>query len=697
VTVGPTPPVARKVPKIDEIHGDVRQDDYFWLREKDAPDVTAYLESENAYADAVTKPTEAFQDALYREMLARIKEDDTSVPYPYGGWLYYSRTETGKQYAIHCRKRADDAPEEVTLDLNALAEGHEFLALGAYAVSDDGRWLAYTLDYTGFRDYALHVKNLASGAVASERIEKVSSVAWAADSATLFYVVEDDAKRPYRLHRHRLGAPVADDPLLYEETDALFRLGVWRSRSRALIFAGSGSFTATEVRWLPADALDEDWRLLLAREKDHEYGVEHGVGPGRGVFYIRTNGGGRRNFRLVVAPVDDPDPGRWRELIPHRDDVMLEDVDVFARHYVVHERADGLVRLRITDLDGGDSHHVEFPEPTYEVSSDVNAEFDTTDYRLRYQSFVTPASVYDYDVPGQRLVLRKRTPVLGAFDPARYRSERVHATAPDGTRVPISLVYPAGAVRDGSSPLLLAGYGAYGIPYPVTFSSARLSLLDRGVTVGIAHIRGGGELGKRWHDEGRMLNKRNTFTDFVAAADALIARRYTAADRLVIEGGSAGGLLIGTVLNLRPDLAHAALLRVPFVDVINTMLDETLPLTVGEFEEWGNPKARDQYEAMKAYCPYTNLAPRPYPRILVRTSLNDSQVMYWEPAKWVARLRALNGGHPPLLFKINMAAGHGGSSGRYDALRELAFDYTWVLGVLGRATPPDPAPPETTT
>jgi oligopeptidase B len=686
----PTPPVAKKVPKTDVVHGDVRQDDYAWLREKDSPEAVAYLTAENAYAEALTKPSAAFQEALYREMLARIKEDDQTVPYRLGGWLYYSRTETGKQYPIYCRKRAADAPEEVTLDLNALAEGHPFLALGASAVSDDGRWLAYTLDFTGFRDYTLFVKDLTTGALGPERIEKVGSVAWAADPATLFYVTEDDAKRPHRLWRHARGAPIAADALLYDETDALFRLGVWRSRSRRLLFAGSGSFTTTEIRWLPADEPAGAWRLVLAREHDHEYGVEHGVGPGGEVFYIRTNAGGRRNFRLVVAPVGDPRPERWQEIVAHRGDVMLEDVDVFADFHVVHERADGLIRLRMTELATGAAHHVAFPEPAYEVSADNNAEFAATAYRLRYQSFVTPASVYDYEVTPRRLVLLKQQPVLGGFDPTRYRSERLHAVAPDGTRVPISLVAPVGATRDGASPLLLSGYGAYGIPYPVTFSSARLSLLDRGVTFAIAHIRGGGELGKRWHDEGKMLAKRNTFTDFIAAADALVEGRYTARERLVIEGGSAGGLLIGAVLNRRPDLARAALLRVPFVDVINTMLDESLPLTVGEFEEWGNPKIRAQYDYMKTYCPYSNLAARRYPEILVRTSINDSQVMYWEPAKWIAKLRTVNLGDAPVIFKINMAAGHGGASGRYDALRETAFDYAWVLGVLGRAGAPVP-------
>ena len=660
------------------VHGDVRQDDYHWMREKDNPDVIAYLTAENAYTDAVMKPTVPFQESLYAEMLARIKEDDQSVPYRLRGYHYYSRTEKGKQYPIYCRKAGSlDAPEQVMLDLNQLAEGHPFLALGAASVSDDGRLLAYTTDLTGFRDHTLHVKDLDTGALLPDRVEKVSAVAWAADNQTLFYVTEDEAKRPYRLHRHRLGVAVAD--LLLEEPDALFRFHVGRSRSLAYLFLVSGSFTSTEVRYLRAGEPGGAWRMVLPRETDHEYQVDHGAGPDGEVFYIRTNRDGLRNFRLVAAPVDDPHPARWRELIAHRADVMLEDVDVFARHYVVHEREDGLIRLRVTDAGTGAYHHVEFPEPTYDLSSDANAEFDAGAYRLRYQSLITPASVFDYDIAERRLRLLKQAEVLGGYDPARYASERIHATAPDGTRVPISLVRRAESRRDGSSPMLLAGYGAYGYPYPAGFSSNRLSLLDRGVSVAIAHIRGGGELGKRWHDEGRMMNKRNTFTDFIAAADFLAASGYTARDRLVIEGGSAGGLLMGAVLNQRPDCCAAAVLRVPFVDVINTMLDESLPLTVGEFEEWGNPKLREQYEYMKSYCPYTNLDARPYPALFIKTSLNDSQVMYWEPAKYVARLRAIGTAVVPPVFKINLEAGHGGASGRYDYLREIAFDYAFIL------------------
>jgi oligopeptidase B len=681
------------VPRLDVVHDDPRQDEYAWLRQRDDPEVAAYLRAENAYTDAMMQHTVAFQEDLYREILARIKEDDQSVPYRRRGHFYYSRTETGKQYPILCRKAGTlDAPEEITLDLNALAQGQPFLSLGTATVSDDGHRLAYSVDYTGFREYTLYVKNLQTGALLSDHLEKVSSVAWSAEPDVLFYVTEDAAKRPYRLWRHRLGSPQAEDVLAYEETDALFRIGVWRSRSLAYLFVASASFTTTEIRYLRAAEPAAAWRLITAREKDHEYSVDHGGD----LFYIRTNAGGRRNFRLVVAPAADPVPARWREIVAHREDVMLDDVEVFAHHYVLHEREDGLERLRVTGLHDGTFHHVQFPEPTYDIAAEPNAEFDAPAYRFRYQSLVTPPSVYDYDFATRRLTLLKQTEVLGGYDPGRYRSERLHATAPDGTRIPISLVARADVPRDEPAPMLLTGYGAYGLAYPVTFSSARLSLLDRGVAVAIAHVRGGGEMGKRWHDAGRMLNKPTTFTDFIAAAEFLIQARRTAPDRLVIEGGSAGGLLIGAVLNLRPDLATAAMLRVPFVDVINTMLDESLPLTVGEFEEWGNPKLREFYDRMKGYCPYCNLAPRPYPAILVRTSLNDSQVMYWEPAKWVARLRTLDTGNRPILLKTDMDAGHGGASGRYDALREIAFDYAfllWRLSSGGASTAPSDPPP----
>ena len=536
------------------------------------------------------------------------------------------------------------------------------------------------MDVTGSREYTLYVKDLVTGVLEPDRVERVASVAWSVRPATFFYVTEDHAKRPYRLWRHRLGA--AFDDLLYEEADELFRLGVTRSRSRAYLFLYSASHTTTEVRYLKAEDSGDVWTVLAAREHGHEYDVEHGGD----LFYIRTNGGARRNFRLVAAPAADPRPERWAELVPHRESVMLEGVDVFADHYVVQEREDGLVRLRVTHLESRAVHHVAFPEPAYDVEPEGNAEFATRAYRFRYQSFVTPPSVFDYDTVTREHRLLKRTEVLGGYDPTRYRSERLHATAADGTRVPISLVCAKDAPRDRTSPMVLTGYGAYGMPYPVAFSSNRLSLLERGVAVAVAHVRGGGELGKRWHDEGRLLKKRNTFSDFIACTEFLVREGYTAHERLLIEGGSAGGLLIGAVLNMREDLCTAAVLRVPFVDVINTMFDASLPLTVGEFEEWGNPRLREHYEYMKAYCPYTNLAPRRYPAILTRTSLNDSQVMYWEPAKWVAKLRTLKTGDHPLLFQINLAAGHSGASGRYDALRELAFDYAFILTQLGRAS-----------
>ena len=674
----PQPPVAKKLPKVDVLHGDRRVDDYYWLREKSNPEVISYLEAENAFTAAVLKPTEAFQESLYKEMLARIKQTDLSVPVRDHGFLYYSRTVEGKQYPIYCRKTlAPDAPEQILLDLNDLATGQKFMDLGSYTVSSDGNLLAYSTDNTGFRQYTLRVKDLRTDQLLPDRIEKTVSVAWAADNKTLFYIVEDHAKRPYRLYRHALGS-TDPDPLIYEEKDEKFSLDVERSRSRAYLFLASESLTASEVRFLPAATPDAAWKLIAPREKDHEYEVDH-----RGDrFFIRTNSGGR-NFRLVSAPAADPRRENWQEVIPHRPNVMLAGMDFFADFYALFEREDGLPRLRITSFKDAQSHRIEFPEPTYSASPGQNPEYDTKTFRFNYQSFITPSSVFDYDMDKRTRTLLKQTEVLGGYDPSQYQSERLWATASDGARIPISIVYRRGLKRDGSAPLLLYGYGSYGASMSATFSSNRLSLLDRGVTFAIAHIRGGGELGKPWHDQGRMMHKRNTFTDFIASAEFLIAQKFTAKDRLAITGGSAGGLLMGAVTNMRPDLFKAVVSLVPFVDVLNTMADSSLPLTVAEFEEWGNSANKAEYDYMKTYCPYTNLEKKSYPAILVRTSLNDSQVMYWEPTKYVAKLRSLKTDTNPLLFKTNMAAGHGGSSGRYDYLREVAFDYSFLLSQFG--------------
>jgi oligopeptidase B len=672
-----SPPVAKRLPREVRLHGEALRDDYFWLRQKDDPEVLAHLQAENGYTESVMKPTEAFQETLYREILARIQETDLSVPYRKGGYFYYSRTVKGKQYPIHCRKKGSlDAPEEVTLDLNELATNEEFLSLGAYEVSDDGALLAYTIDVTGFREYTLYVKDLRTGRLGPEEIAKVNAVAWAADNRTLFYVTEDHAKRPYRLLRHELGG--TDDRLLLEEKDERFRVRVWRTRSKAYILASIGSLTASEFHYLPADRPRGPLQVVLPRETDHEYYVDHQGDR----FYIRTNSGGR-NFRVVTAPADDPRRENWKEIIPHRDDVMVEGLDLFAGHAVIRERKEGLNQLQVRDLRSGGSHSIEFPESVYSANPSTNAEFDTATYRYGYQSFSTPPSIFDYDMDSRERELLKEEPVLGEYDRTRYRSERLTATAPDGTRVPISLVYRKDLKLNGRNPLLLYGYGAYGASMSASFWSGRISLLDRGVIYAVAHIRGGGEMGKRWHDQGRMMHKRNTFTDFIAAAEHLIEQRYTSRKRLVIEGGSAGGLLIGAVVNMRPDLCRLAILHVPFVDVINTMSDSSLPLTVGEFEEWGNPQIKEQFDTIRTYCPYTNIARRSYPTMLVKTSLNDSQVMYWEPAKYVAKLRARKRDRNPLLFKINMAGGHGGHSGRYDRLRETAFDYAFILTQLG--------------
>jgi len=673
------PPVARKAAKITVIHNEQLSDDYFWLREKSSPEVISYLEAENAYTERVMKPTAAFQEVLYKEMVSRIKETDINVPYREGDYFYYSRTEQGKQYPIYARKRGSvDAKEEITIDLNELSKGQKFTALGAYSVSNDGRLLAYSIDSTGFREYRLYIKDLVTGEILPDDVGNVQIALWANDNKTVFYTTEDAAKRDYRVYRHRLGDDKSKDALVYEEKDELFTVTVGKSRSKAYIFIGSESLTATEYSYIPADKPTQPLTLIRPREDNHEYYPDHHGD----LFFIRTNDMGK-NFRLVSAPLNDPQKKNWKEVVPHRRNVMLEDVDFFADFYVLSERENGLPKMRITELSGGKSHDLEFPEPVYSASLAQNREFTSTVLRFNYQSLVTPGSVYDYDMRTRKRVLLKQTPVLGGYDAAKYKSERVFASAADGTRIPVSLVYKKNLKRDGSRPMLLYGYGSYGFPYPVNFSSARLSLLDRGVIMAIAHIRGGGEMGKEWHDQGRMMNKKNTFTDFIASAEHLIVEKYTSKDRLVIIGGSAGGLLMGAVTNMRPDLFKAVVSQVPFVDVINTMLDASIPLTVPEYQEWGNPNEKPAYEYMKSYSPYDNIAAKDYPTILVETSLNDSQVMYWEPAKYVAKLRAMKKDNNVLMLKTNMGAGHGGASGRYDFLKEVAFDYAFILGQVG--------------
>ena len=679
VAAAPLPPIARKEPKDVTVHGDKRIDDYFWLRNKGTPEVEQHLRAESAYADAITAPQEPLRKALYGELLSRIQETDQQVPFLRDGFYYYSRTEKGQQYPILCRRKgAPDAPEQVILDLNALAAGRKFLGLGGWAPSDDGALLAYSTDETGFRQYDLHVKDLTTGATFSERIARVDRFVWGRDGKTLFYVTEDaQTKRANQLWRHRLGA--AQDQVLYEEKDEMFGLSLERSRSKELIFVTSGSHTASEVRFFKAADPDAHLVLVQPREADHEYYLDHRGG----LLYIRTNSGGR-NFRLVTAPVEAPGRQNWKELIPHRDAVFLDDLDLFQDFLVLHEREGGLPQIAIHDFKTGQTRRVQFPEADYQVSPEHNEEFGQTALRINYQSFVTPPSVFEVEMGTRAQKLLKQQPVPN-YDASKYQVERIWATAPDGVQVPIALVRKKGLAKDGQSPLYLYGYGSYGVSLPDNFSSDRFSLVDRGVTYAVAHIRGGGELGKKWHDAGRMMQKRNTFTDFIACAEHLIQLGYTAPARLVIGGGSAGGLLMGAVLNLRPDLFRLAMVYVPFVDVVNTMLDETLPLTVGEFEEWGNPAKANEYSYIRSYSPYDNVEAKAYPAIFVRSSYNDSQVMYWEPAKWVARLRATRTDHGLLVFKVNMdPAGHGGASGRYDRLRDTAYDYAFILSLLGR-------------
>lgn len=673
------PPVAKKVPVKVTLHGDERVDDYGWLRDKKSPETIAYLEAENAYADAVLKPTEELQKKLYAEMLGRIKQTDTQVPYRKGGWLYYTRTIEGKQYPVFARRKSADAAEEVLLDVNALAVGKKFMSIGDFAVSDDANLLAYSTDDNGYRQYKLHVKDLRTGKT-TEIAERVDSVEWAKDNKTLFYSQENDAKRANKIFRHVLGS---DEPtLLWEEKDELYDAYVDRSRSGDWIFLGVDSKTTNEIRLIDAAKPASEPVVMVPRKTDLKYYPEHRGG----LFYIMTNDAGI-NYRVVTAPVTDFAQKNWKELVPYRKPVRIEGVDLFKNHMVLRLREGGLSQLEIYDLREAtpNVHRVSFPEPAYALFGSANAEFDTNTYRYVYQSFITPSSTYDYDLDSRKQTLLKRVEVLGGYDPARYKVERFFVTAGDGAQIPVAMVYRKDLDPKKKNPLLLYAYGSYGSSTPDAFSSNRFSLVDRGMIYAIAHIRGGGEMGKEWHEQGRMMTKKNTFTDFIAVADYLVKEGYTSKDKLAISGGSAGGLLMGAVVNLRPELFKAALVYVPFVDVMNTMLDPTLPLTTQEYIEWGNPNEKDAYFYMKSYDPYSNVAKKAYPSMLVRTSLNDSQVGYWEAAKWVAKLRANKTDENPLLLRINMGAGHGGSSGRYDKLREDAADYAWLLTTLGVA------------
>ena len=676
----PKPPVAKKVPKSVTMHGDERVDDYGWLRDKKSPETIAYLEAENAYADALTKSQEGLAKKLYDEMLGRIKQTDVQVPYRKDGYFYYSRTVEGKQYPILARKKGSlDADEQVLLDVNQLAEGKKFMSLGDTAVSDDTNLLAYTTDDNGYRQYKLFLKDLRTGETTGPIAERITSLEWAKDNKTLFYSTENDAKRSDRIHRHVLGGqPV----VIFEEKDELYDTYITRSRSGDYIFILSDSKTTSEARFIRADKPEGEPVLMVARKTDHKYYPDH-----RGdLFYIMTNDAGI-NYRVVTAPVSDFAQSNWKELVPYRKPVKIDGVEMLKNHMVLRLREGGLSQLEVYDLreGGAKPHRVTFPEPAYGLGGAANAEFDTSVYRYSYNSFVTPQSVYDYDLDSRKQTLLKRTEVLGGYDPARYKVERIFVPATDGAQIPVAMVYRKDLKPKGKNPLYLYAYGSYGSSIPDGFSSTRFSLIDRGMVFAIAHIRGGGEMGKEWHEQGRMMTKKNTFTDFIDVAEYLIKNNYTTKDKLAISGGSAGGLLMGTVVNMRPDLFRAVLAYVPFVDVMNTMSDPTLPLTTQEYIEWGNPNDKEAYFYMKSYDPYSNIGKKKYPTMLVRTSINDSQVGYWEAAKWVAKLRANKTDENELLLRVNMGAGHGGASGRYDRLKDDAADYAWLLTQLGLA------------
>jgi oligopeptidase B len=677
-----SPPVAKRVPTERTRHGETVVDEYAWLRDRDDPDTLAYLEAENAYTADVMAPTKALQEDLFTEIRSRIQETDLSVPVRKGEWWYYTRTEEGRQYPIHCRSRTESGDGEVVmLDQNAVAGESDFLAVGAFDVTPDARLLAYSTDFAGSELHTMRFRDLGTGEdLADELPDTYYGSAWAADSTTFFYVRPDAAMRPYQLWRHRLGTPADADVLVHEEVDERFFLSVGTTKDERYVVLHLGSKVTDEVHVLPADDPTGAFTVVEPRQQDVEYSLEHW----RDRFYIVTNVDGAEDFKLVEAPDSSPGRASWRDVVPSRPGTTLAGIDVFADHLILFERAEGLRRIRVRDQASGDEHVIEQPEAVSTSSGGANPEFDSGVLRYGYTSMVTPSSVYDYDLRTRERTLKKRQPVLGDYDPDEYATERIWATADDGTRVPMSLVYRRGRPRDGSAPALLYGYGSYEASMDPGFSSLRLSLLDRGFVFAIAHIRGGGELGRAWYRSGKLLEKRNTFTDFVACARHLVDDAWTSAAQLAIRGGSAGGLLVGAVVNLAPEAFGAAVAEVPFVDALNTILDPSLPLTVMEWEEWGNPvESAEVYRYMRSYAPYENVEAKAYPPLLVTAGLNDPRVSYWEPAKWVARMRATKVGDSRLLLKTEMGAGHMGPSGRYDAWKDEAFVYAFVLDTLG--------------
>lgn len=672
----PQPPVARPIPTESSLHGERRVDEYAHFRDRKHPETIPYLEAENAYTDAMTVHTKELEEQLYQEILGRIKEDDSGVPVLRDGWYYYSRTERGKQYPIFARKRGSlEAPEEIYFDQNREAEGYAFFQLAGMEVSPNHHLLAILVDTNGYEDFALRVKDLRTGAWLEDRVEKVSwGLAWANDNRTLFYMTFDSAKRGDKVWRHELGTPHAYDVMVYHDPDPLFNVNLHRDRSEAWIVMGSGSFTSSEVHVVPTDAPMTAPRMLAPRRPNVEYSVEGGAG----YFYIHTNDGAQ-NFKVMRARFGATDPTQWEEWLPHRPAVYVEGVMPFKEHVVVMERREGLRRLRIHDVATRAVHEVEFPEAAYGVFPGANPEFNTRTVRFTYSSLVTPNSVYDYAMDTRTRELKKRDEVLGGYDPTQYVVERTTATARDGTQVPVSLVYRKGLARDGKRALLLYAYGSYGATTEPTFSSVRFSLIDRDITYAIAHVRGGEEMGRQWYDDGKMMRKMNTFTDFIDVAEHLVKEGYTSRDRIIAHGGSAGGLLMGVVANMRPDLFKVIVADVPFVDVINTMLDASIPLTAQEWEQWGNPQTPEHYRYMRRYSPYDNVQRQDYPRMLVVSGINDSRVAYWEPTKWVARLREMKTDQNPLLLRMQMGAGHGGGSGRYERYREMAFRYAFMI------------------